>query len=144
MDETTHTRLERLMALADFLRVFTREEFSFGEYIQPEPRDGVMIMGYFRYAPEVRDFTAKMRKYGWGDRNFNWPDWKQTKEAAQLRDDSEILAQATDEQLSKLLTVVIRQDRFVEGGLASAYDSGLLMLWCGKQQAGRAETWRQR
>ena len=58
--------------------------------------------------------------------NFAWPAWKQTDEAISLRDDAAALAAATPEQLARLLTVLIRQDRFVEGALGSAYESGLL------------------
>ena len=57
---------------------------------------------------------------------FDWPSWTGTPEALGLRDDPEVLKQATPVQLAKLLTVLIRQERFVNGALASAYDSGLL------------------
>jgi hypothetical protein len=36
------------------------------------------------------------------------------------------LAKATPEQLAKLLTVCIRQDRFAEGTLLVAFEAGLL------------------
>ena len=57
---------------------------------------------------------------------FGWVEWKETDEAAQLRDDPEVLANATSEQLQKLLTVIIRQDRFVEGSAAEHIESGLV------------------
>ena len=43
-----------------------------------------------------------------------------------LQDDARALAQATPEQLARLLTVCVREDRFCEGALESAFESGLL------------------
>ncbi len=53
--------------------------------------------------------------------------WAQTEEAQALRVDPTALAKASDHQLVKLLTVVIRQDRFVEGALAAAFETGLIL-----------------
>jgi len=63
---------------------------------------------------------------GWVILDFDWPTWKQTPEAISLRDDDQALAQATPEQLARLLTVCIRQDRFCEDALESAFESELL------------------
>ena len=63
---------------------------------------------------------------GWVISDFDWPSWQGTPEALDLSDDPEVLKQATPVQLAKLLTVLIRQERFVNGALASAYDSGFL------------------
>jgi hypothetical protein len=49
-----------------------------------------------------------------------------SKDAMRLRDDPKALAAASAEQLAKLLTVLIRQDRFVEGALNGAFEAGLL------------------
>lgn len=47
-------------------------------------------------------------------------------EAARLLDDPACLAEATPEQLAHLLTGLIRSERFNEGTLAGAFDSGLI------------------
>ena len=47
-----------------------------------------------------------------------------SKEAMRLRDDPQALAAASAEQLAKLLTVLIRQDRFVEGRLTARLRRG--------------------
>jgi hypothetical protein len=62
----------------------------------------------------------------WVLRDFDWSEWMQTPEAIALRDDTEVLKRANPDQLAKLLTMLIRQDRFVEGSLAETFDSGLL------------------
>ena len=56
-------------------------------------------------------------------RDFDLATWKQTHEAKSLRDDAEVLARATPEQLARLLTICIRQDRFCEGTLEGAFES---------------------
>ena len=58
--------------------------------------------------------------------DFDWPTWAQTPEAQRLRDDSEAIQQATVLDLARLLTVVIRSDRFAEGAVAEAVESGLV------------------
>src|SRR5438552_1870522 len=78
-------------------------------------------------APEADAFVQAAYDFGWVEREkFDWPKWKDTGEAKQLRDDSVALAKATPEQLAKLLTVCIRQDRFAEGTLQAAFETGLL------------------
>ena len=52
--------------------------------------------------------------------------WANTPEAQSLRTDSEALNRATPEQLSRLLTSLIRGERFCDGTLNEAFESGLL------------------
>ena len=82
------------------------------------------LAGYRDQADDV-DFVTMCYDLGWV-KPFDWVEWKETKEAVQLGDDPEVLAKATSEQLRKLLTVVIRQDRFVEGSLAAHFNSGFI------------------
>ena len=63
---------------------------------------------------------------GW-IQNFGWGDWKDGAEAERFRTDPETFTQATPEQLSQVLTCLIRGDRFCEGNLSSAYEAGLLV-----------------
>ena len=63
----------------------------------------------------------------WVLRDFSWPEWKDTEEAIALYRDPDVLAQATRRQLAQLLTVFIRQDRFVEGGLLGDFRSGHIL-----------------
>ena len=82
------------------------------------------LAGYRDQADDV-DFVTMCYDFGWV-KPFDWVAWKETQEAVQLGDDPEVLAKATSEQLQKLLTVMIRQDRFVEGSLASHFNSGFI------------------
>jgi hypothetical protein len=116
-----------LKALAAFLPTVTDPAFKPGEVVSP-PRgaDGVMQMPYVRYDETVHTFLEAAYAEGWVLRSFDWPDWAGSEEAARLRDDPAALARATPEQLMRLLTVCIRQDRFSDGALLSAFESGLI------------------
>src|SRR5262249_11405513 len=85
-----------------------------------------MILPYFSLSEVAWSFEQTAYDLGWVMRDFDWPTWKQTSEAQTLRDDSQALAQATPEQLARLLTVGIRQDRLCEGTLGAACESVLL------------------
>jgi hypothetical protein len=119
--------MKKLQALADFLPILEKPNFTGGwipDSQEIEPR--VFIMPDPILSKEADEFLQAAYKHGWVLRNLNWPDWAQTEEAISLLQD-EALARATPEQLYRLLTVVIRQDRFVEGALLNAFESGLIL-----------------
>ena len=60
---------------------------------------------------------------GWVLTGFNWPSWS---EGRLLIQDRSKLSKASADDLARLLTLLIRQDRFCEGTWEEAYDSGLL------------------
>ncbi len=125
-EEPARPLQERLQALADFLPLFEQPGFESGEWIaNPRSKTGVLMMPYYSWSDTAHLFVKTAYDTGWV-LNFNWSAWKQTDEAISLRDDPAALAAAAPEQLARLLTVLIRQDRFVEGALGGAYKSGLL------------------
>jgi hypothetical protein len=85
-----------------------------------------MILPYFSLSDVAGSFEQRAYDLGWALMDFDWGTWKQTPEAISLRDDAGALDRATPEQLARLLTVCIRQDRFCEGALEAAFQSGLL------------------
>ena len=117
----------RLDALASFLPVFEAPSFAFSRNCAPgEATPGHMMMYPTVLSEAAEQFVKTAYAGGWVISDFGWPSWKGTPEVLDLRDDPEFLKQATPVQLAKVLTVLIRQERFVNGALASAYDSGLL------------------
>jgi len=56
--------------------------------------------------------------------NFNWPDWNEGK--ALLEDSASDFTQLDLETLCKLVTVIIRNDRFCEGYLVSQFENGTI------------------
>ena len=118
---------ERLDSLASFLPAFEAPDFKFAHWAEPEEAEpGVVALPESVLSMAAMEFIDAAYAMDWVLRNFYWSEWMQTPEAIALRDDPGALKRATPDQLAKLLTVLIRQDRFVEGALAGAYDSGLV------------------
>ena len=113
---------DRLDALAEFLPIFETPDFEFGHFV-----DSPGTFGYYSFSDVASRFIDVCYAMKWVDLSFDWVAWKASPEALQLRDDPAVLESATPDQLQKLLTVLIRQDRFVEGALAAEFESGLLV-----------------
>ena len=128
MDEPARKDVhERLRALAQFLPVFEQPGFEFGTWHGSyESSPGVLALPFFERNETSQRFVSMAYDEGWVLPGFNWPAWQVTAEAMTLRDDPAALAAASPDQLAKLLTVLIRRDRFVEGALNSAFEAGLL------------------
>lgn len=117
-----------LQALAAFLPILRQREFTAGQApggdkIEP----GVFRIPFDSYDPIVDSFVETAYSHAWVLKDFDWPTWAQSAQARSLRDDEDAMGNATPEQLARLLTVCIRQDRFVEGVLMEAFDSGLIV-----------------
>ena len=125
-EEKTLPLQQRLRGLAAFLPQFEQPGFCFGHWDDP---GGSCLPGY-SFSRVASEFMHAAYDLGWVCPDFDWVHWKQTSEAIQLRDDARALSRATPEQLSRLLTVVIRQERYCEGELADAFESGLLTAIC--------------
>jgi hypothetical protein len=118
---------ERLHALAAFLPRLEQADFEFGNSVQPPSKEpDVFIMPFYSFSSDADAFIDMTYEMEWVLFDFDWPSWMSTAEATTLRDDPDALARATPDQLARLLTVLIRQERFSEGSLASAFESGLL------------------
>jgi len=57
---------------------------------------------------------------------FDWQAWSSTAEARQLCSGRETVARASRAELRRLITLVVRSGRFVEGAVEEAARSGLL------------------
>jgi hypothetical protein len=84
-------------------------------------------------------FVRMAHDMGWVLPDLDWKSWKDGAEAGELLNCPETLARATPEQLAKLLTILVRQDRFVEGSLGRVFDSGLLVAIVRRADALRHE-----
>ena len=87
---------------------------------------GTFIMPWFSHAELTSRFLEVAYRDGWVRPDFDWLAWEMTPEARRLRDDRGALEQATVLELARLLTVVIRSEKFGEGALAEALESGLV------------------
>ena len=57
---------------------------------------------------------------------FDWQAWSSTVEAQRLGSGGKAVERASRAELSRLITLIVRSGRFVEGGLENAAGSGLL------------------
>ncbi len=120
--------IEGLRAIARFLPDLERPDFRAGEVSggeQTEP--GVFNMPFVEHSPVVNALVETAYQHGLILQDFDWRQWKQSSEAQKLRDNSDQLSEATAEQLCRLLTVVVRSDRLVDGALLDAFASGLIL-----------------
>lgn len=116
----------RLEALAAFLPVFERADFRLGAWAGGEKRaDGAVQMPYYSFSAEAERFISMTYESGWVI-PFDWGTWAQTPEGQRLSGGGDALATATPDDLARLLTTLIRSERFGDGQLEGAYESGLL------------------
>lgn len=116
----------RLSALADFLPALEGPDFEAGRWHDSERRGEVWTMPWYELGPTAEAFLRAVVGNGWMMIGFDWPTWASTAEAMALRTDPAALADATPDQIAKLLTALIRSDRFNEGTLGDAFESGYI------------------
>jgi hypothetical protein len=121
---------DRLRALADLAPILESPDADFGHWELPPPRDGVSSMGWFEFGPTAEAWRAGVARGDWIAVGFDWRSWLQTDRGQALRDDPEAVASATPDELGWLLTSIVRSDRFVEGSIEGAFESGLLTRIC--------------
>jgi hypothetical protein len=126
--ELTPDLRRRLRILTGTLPALEAPDFVAGEWHDSERRDdGAWTMPWYELGPMGLAFIRAVGESGFMLTGFAWPDWATTPEAIALRTDREALARATPDQLAKLLTMLIREDRFNEGALAHSFESGLIV-----------------
>jgi hypothetical protein len=109
----------RLRALADVLPKLEAPDADFGRWQTLAGR-----MPWYELGPTGQAFRAAA--IGWVTPAVNWMRWMETEEGVRFRGDPSAVDTATPEQLERLLTALIRSDRFTEGTLAWAFESGML------------------
>ena len=125
--ERTAALIERLREIAHFADLFQAPGFAFGKWQPMEKIDGVITLPYFQTSAEANRFVRACYDTGWISPDMDWSEWKNTPEAVRLFEEPGAVEGATHEQLRRVLTVMIRQERFAEGSLAGHHQSGLLL-----------------
>jgi hypothetical protein len=117
-----------LQSLAGFLDRLSNSDFRAGEWVSPKSdHDDVIQMPYVHFSEVVEEFVKAAYDDLWLDTKFDWPKWAGSLEAARLVRDPHALSTAKPEDLSRLLTVCIRRDKFSEGSLLGDFESGLIL-----------------
>ena len=126
-DERDDLAPPRLDGLAELLPAFEAAAAEFGEWKGgDELEPGSITAPWYSRSELTSRFVEAAYREGWVRPDFDWGEWAATPEAQRLRNDRGALGQATAPDLARLLTVVIRSDRFVEGTLDEAIESGLV------------------
>lgn len=126
---------EPLEVLASWVAVLESPDLEFGHWVTSEPdADGVIQMPWYDYSPEARRFCMEVASAGWV-RDFDWMAWSATPRARLLIGDPTAVQTADAEDLSRLITTIIRGDRFREGAIADSFESGLLTAIAKRAQA---------
>lgn len=113
----------KLGHLAEFLPKLEQPGFDFGHWAGGERHeDGAITMPYFDFSAEALELIRALPV----EMGFDWPAWMETDEAQRLVHDRDAIATADADELLKLTTAMVRSDRFNEGSLAGAFESGLL------------------
>lgn len=128
--EVAPTLHERLEALAAFVPVFEAPGFTFGEWETPPGQ-----MPWFRFSEGAMRFVTEAGRFGWVVPGFDWNAWTRTDEGQQFIADQRQVESATVTDLEHLLTAHIRQDRFIEGHLAWAFENGWLLAIARRAEA---------
>jgi hypothetical protein len=117
---------DRLRTLADLVPTLESEDAEFGRWEVIPPTGDVLHLPYYTFGPAGDAFIGAVGRGGWVIAGFDWRTWLENDEGQALSGRPEALATATPEQLAMLLTAIVRSDRFVEGSIAGAFESGLL------------------
>jgi hypothetical protein len=108
----------RLRAITIFLAIFETPGFHFGGWNEKTV--------FYHFSNEASAFVDVAYEAGLVLKDFNWVKWSQTAEAARLREDRFAIEGASAAPLAKLITALLRGDRFSEGSLGASYENGLL------------------
>jgi Family of unknown function (DUF6508) len=119
--------LDALHRLAAYESVFSAPSFLVGRWGGGDRHaDGVIQMPYYEPSDEMARFTREMAALGWV-RVFDWMAWSATPRGQRLITDPSAIGAATAEELSNLLTAIIRGERFSDGEIEGAYERGTLL-----------------
>jgi len=120
------TLRERLAAIGAFADELEAPGFTAGAWHPSAPtRDDptVWTMPWYELTPRA---TAFVRALAAIMITFDWPTWAATDEAQALYRDRAALANATPDELARLVTAVVREDRFNEGALGDSFEAGVM------------------
>lgn len=118
-----------LVALAAFASRLTEPGASFGKMtatIDAEDAGEVTAWPYWEPSPIAEEFIEMAYDAGWVYGNFDWSKWASTNEGQTYLTDPSSIAAATTRQLQKVITVLLRSEKFCEGTVLQAFESGLI------------------
>ena len=136
MDETPPRPItaKDLRVLAAWVPTLGAPDLDFGQWEGGDERDGVIQMPWYDYSPIARRFMREATGAGFVQ-PFDWMAWMATPPAQALVADPSRVSSADADDLRRLLTAIIRGDRFTEGNVAGAFESGMLLAIARRAEA---------
>lgn len=119
------TLRQRLEDLASHRPALAGDPTTLAHYAPSEPVGGVHAVGMWVYDEYVDRFIQAAYDYGWV-RVIDWPNWSDTPRAKELLNEPTPMNTATAEELEWLLTTCLRSERFCDGAISDALESGLI------------------
>ena len=127
---TLAARIARLHRLAAFEARLSDPDDPAYENVPAIYEDGEMVqMPWWDARPVGMELLRSLREDGWL-RPFNWIAWSSTPRGSKLLGSLDGLDDANEEELVRILTTLVRQDRFFDGALASAIQGGYVPHVC--------------
>ena len=118
---------EALRELGGWVDDLARPDFEMGAWVSSFTDEaGRTHLGWFELGDDGRRFLAAVSSGGWV-RPFDWMAWLQTPDGRRFHHDPATVGAANAADLSRLLTAIVRSDRFSEGSIAGAFESGLVL-----------------
>lgn len=118
---------EQLQAIVDFLSELESPGFPAGEWRGGgRLADGSIEMPWFERSARLDALLGAIGAAGFVTPGFDWMAWLGSPEGAAFRDEPGHIERASEQDLAHLFTAIIRGDRFTEGNVAGAVESGVM------------------
>jgi hypothetical protein len=126
----------QLRCLADWLPVLEAPDFSAGSWQGGQTDEkGVIHMPWFEYDERIAGWPGACEGGSLIVMGFDWMTWMKTPEGQALSADPAAIAGASSADLARLVTAIVRGDRFTEGNLAGAIERGFVAAICRRAAA---------
>ena len=130
----TTTMLQALAAFGPQLRAPGASAGRWADQTGTGTLDDPLTMPSFAMSDLLTRFEAMTYNAGWVQ-DVDWMEWSRGPEAKRLLRDQASLAGATVDQIAKVLTTIVRSDRFSEGALAEYFKEGMLLALAERAEA---------
>ena len=126
----------QLRCLAAWLPVLEAPGFSPGRWQGGEADErGAIQMPWFEYDARIAGWPGGCDGDGLILMGFDWMAWLATPDGQALAADPAAIAHASVADLARLVTAIVRGDRFTEGNLAAAIEGGFVTAICRRAAA---------
>lgn len=131
-------RSDRLLRLSNFNSVadpVPGADTSSLPRVQVDEESGFYVLPAIELSARERQFLNLAYQDRWVMEGFDWMTWLRSERGRNLTSRKTLIAQATEMELAQVITTLVRQDRFIEGALHEAFQSGLIAAMVDRAKA---------